>query len=306
MASRINTLIKKGLLPDAPSFLRDGVQYEVMMGSIAYGCSSDMSDTDLYGFCMPLKEHLFPSMFGEIEGFGKQLKRFNNFQKHHVKDEEARIEYDMDIYSIARYFQLCSECNPNMIDSMFVPIRCILWITPIGQKVRDNRHLFLHKGAFHKFKGYAYSQLHKCAIKTPEPGSKRAKVVEEFGWDVKFGYHVARLALEAEQMLTEGDLDLERNRELLKAIRRGEWTIDRLTAFFQEKEKALEKLYNETNKLPYEPDMTEIKKLLIECINMHYQDIGALQNMSDFDLERYYTLLEELRKMGPSLMTRNT
>ena len=58
--------------------------------------------------------------------------------------------------------------NPNMIDSLFVSQRCVLHCSPIGDLVRQNRKLFLHKGIFFKLKGYSYSQLHKMRIKKPE------------------------------------------------------------------------------------------------------------------------------------------
>ena len=51
--------------------------------------------------------------------------------------------------------------NPNMIDSLFTRPNCELIVTDIGRKVKDNRKIFLHKGAWHRFKGYAFSQLNK-------------------------------------------------------------------------------------------------------------------------------------------------
>ncbi|MGC5341009.1 DNA polymerase beta superfamily protein, partial [Escherichia coli] len=77
--------------------------------------------------------------------------------QHGIKDGSALggdgREYDCCIYSIIKFFQLVMENNPNMIDSLFVPQNCIVYSTPIGQMVREARHLFLHKGSWHKFKG---------------------------------------------------------------------------------------------------------------------------------------------------------
>jgi hypothetical protein len=53
------------------------------------------------------------------------------------------------------------ENNPNMVDALFLPRRCVLHSTPIYEHVRENRTMFLHKGSWHKFRGYAYSQLSK-------------------------------------------------------------------------------------------------------------------------------------------------
>jgi predicted nucleotidyltransferase len=241
---------------------------EVMMGSVAYGVNEEgASDVDVYGFCIPPKDVIFPHLRGEILGFGKQINRFEQYQQHHVEDKEARKSYDISIYNIVRYFQLVMENNPNMIDSLFVPHRCVLHITKVGNMVRDERKSFLHKGCWHKFKGYAYSQMHKMDIKEPE--GKRKEMIEKFGYDVKFAYHVVRLLNEVEQILTEGDLDLERNREQLKSIRRGEWKIEDIRDYFSKKEKELESVYL-NSKLPYGPDEEKIKTLLLSCLEEHY------------------------------------
>jgi uncharacterized protein len=274
--STIQALTDKKLIAP-PTWLPNSVQYETMMGSVAYGVSSDTSDTDIYGFCMPPKELVFPHLGGEIPGFGTQIQRFEQFQIHHIMDKSAMggsgREYDLQIFSIVKYFQLLMENNPNMIDSIFTPTSCVLHSTQIGNLVRENRKIFLHKGAWHKFKGYAYSQIHKMEIKNPQEGSKRAKLIEEFGMDTKFAYHVVRLVNEVEQILTEHDMDLQRNNEQLKAIRRGEWTAEQVKVFFTEKERALEEVYHKSS-LPYKPDEPKIKQLLLECLEIHY---GSLE-----------------------------
>src|SRR5688500_2656981 len=59
-----------------PKWLPNAVAYETIMGSVAYGVSSDTSDMDVYGFCIPPKEMIFPHLAGEIPGFGTQVQRF--------------------------------------------------------------------------------------------------------------------------------------------------------------------------------------------------------------------------------------
>lgn len=135
------------------------------MGSVAYGASDASSDIDIYGFCMPPKNILFPYSMGYIYGFGSTPERFEQFQKHHIHDISCDKEYDMSIYNVVKYFQLCMENNPNMVDSLFVPTRCILHSNSIGNHVRQNRHKFLSKKVYHSFKGYAFSQLHKMKDK---------------------------------------------------------------------------------------------------------------------------------------------
>jgi len=158
-------LYKKKLI-SPPPFVPESIQYETIMGSFAYGVSSDNSDLDIYGFCIPPKDVIFPHLRGEIIGFGKKTKRFEQYQQHHILiPGDKKASYDIQIYNIIKYFQLCMENNPNMIDSLFTPERCVLSSTKIGNMVRDQRKIFLHRGAWQRFKGYSYSMLHKADIK---------------------------------------------------------------------------------------------------------------------------------------------
>lgn len=129
MASVIKKLTDKGLIKP-PSWLPDNVMYETMMGSVAYGVAGETSDIDVYGFCMPPKDDIFPHIRGEILGFGKQQQRFYQYDPHHIKYGDN--EYDFAMYSIVKYFQLVMENNPNMIDALFKSRRCVLFTTEIG------------------------------------------------------------------------------------------------------------------------------------------------------------------------------
>ena len=71
----------------------------------------------------------------------------------------------------------------------------------------------------------------------------------------------------------EGDIDLQRNNEQLKAIRRGEWTEERLRQWFADKESHLERAYAEST-LRAAPDEARIKALLLDCLEEHY---GSLE-----------------------------
>jgi len=245
--------------------------YETRMGSTAYGVSTDISDVDVYGVAMPPRDHLFPHLAGEIAGFGRPQPRFDVFQRHQIHDPDAYAgkgcEYDINVYSLPRYFTLCMECNPNLIDSLFTAQECVLHLTRVGSMVRERRQLFLHKGLWTRFKGYGYAQLHK--MQSRQPQGKRAELREQYGFDVKYAYHVVRLLYECEQLLLNGDMDLRRDREHLKAIRRGEVTEADIRSWATEKEKQLENLYLQS-RLPDRPAEAAIRRLLLECIEEHY------------------------------------
>lgn len=284
--SKVDMLIKAEQIKP-PKFLENSVQYETIMGSMAYGVSDDNSDMDIYGFCIPKKDMIFPHLRGQIDGFGRQIKRFDQYQQHHVKYNEQ--EYDITIYNIVKYFNLAMENNPNIIDSIYTPANCVTHSTRIGNMVRENRDLFLHKGAWYKFKGYAFSQMHKMKSKNP-PKGKRLASVEKYGYDVKYAYHLVRLMGEIEDILMHGTIDLQKNKEQLKSIRRGEMTLKEVEEWFTFKEKDLESLYV-SSKLRHTPDEEAIKELLMNCLEEHFGNLDAVIVSQD----RYQKALQEIQ-----------
>lgn len=269
--SVIKSLHQNSLMICEQKFIADPF-YEVIMGSFAYDVSSNTSDCDLYGVCIPPMNYVFPHVDGYVRGFGPAPQNFETFQQHHIKKNDK--EYDVAIYSIVKYFDLAAQNNPNIIDALFVPDRCVTHSDAIGNYMRKNRRHFLHRGSYHKFRGYSYAQLKR--LKT----SNRHELIEKYGFDVKNGYHIVRLALEAEQILTEGDLDIARNKEILKSIRRGEWTLDKLTDWFENKEKQLDELYI-SSELPYKPNMEFLKNVLLTCLEMKYGSLDKIYNRSE-------------------------
>ena len=302
MASVFQRLQEKKRLQAPPTFIAEGIQYEVLMGSVAYGVSSDTSDMDVYGFCIPPRDYVFPHLRGEIAGFSTPGPSFDQFQQHHIKEPSELggrgRQYDITIYSIIKFFKLCMENNPNIIDSLFVPRNCVLYSTSIGEMVREHRQLFLHKGAWHKFKGYAFGQMHK--MRTKQPQGKRKTIVEEHGYDVKFAYHVVRLLNEVEQILSEQNLTLDRNREQLKAIRRGEWSLEQIEDYFNSKERELESLYS-ASKLPALPDELAITELLLNCLEQHYGNLDSIIVRNDAALNALRKIDQILASMRGSL-----
>jgi len=272
MPSYTTQLIEKQLI-HPPKWMQSNVLFEGMTGSVSYGVSNDSSDMDIVGFCMPPKETIFPHLRGEIPGFGTPGERFEQFQAHHIVVPDWKKEIDLTVYGIVKFFQLCMENNPNMVDALYLPRRCVLHSTAIYEMLRDNRQQFLHKGAWHKFRGYSFSQIAKIKGQCNSSNPKRQELIKNFGYDTKFAYHVVRLLLEVEQILVTQELVLDNNVEILKSIREGHWTLERLLQWAQDKEKDLEKLYHSST-LRYEPNEGVIKNLLMSCIEMHYGSIS--------------------------------
>lgn len=130
--------------------------------------------------------------------------------------------------------------------------------------------------------------MHKLRTKAPE--GARQEPVQKYGYDVKFAYHVVRLLGEVEQLLVEGTMDLERNREQLKSIRRGEWSLEKLEDWVGSKESDLEAAYARSD-LPSVPPTDTIKALLMECLESYFgslpsgtvQESEAVKALRDID-----------------------
>lgn len=262
-----------------PEFLYDNINYLTIMGSTAYGVSEDSSDMDIYGIITPPVKYVFPHTDGVIQGFGRQQQNFEQWQEHHIKDPYKNREYDFSTYNIVKYFQLLMENNPNICDSVYTPDNLVLYIDNIGKHIRDNRDLFLHKGSLYKYRGYAHSQMSKIKNKSNSANPKIQASMEKYSYNIKFGYHLVRLLLEAEMIANEHTLDLQRNRETLKAIRRGEWSLEFIESWFDNKMVSLETTF-EKSTLQDRPDENKIKKVLIECLEMKY---GSIDNIIKID-----------------------
>ena len=257
-----------------PEWLFDNAVYVCQMGSVAYGVSNNVSDIDVYGITIPPLSDMFPHLRGDIMGFSTTIKPFGVYSHDHIINDDC--VYDVAVYGIIKYFRLLLDNNPNIIDSIFVPDRCVLHIDDVGTNIRNNRHEFLSNKIIPKIKGYAYSQLSNLQNKKDITNPKRKELVEKFGYDVKFAYQCVRILLEGEQIVKEGTLDIEKNSELLIGIRNGEWTFDYFEKWVQQKLTEYED-FQTISKLPVEIDESIIKSLLMECIEMKYGSISKIQ-----------------------------
>lgn len=289
MAKGLVKVVKNHILTDSPDklWIWENCQYVTLMGSRAYGTERKDSDYDVYGFTIPPKEYIFPHEFGYVVGLDK-LPEFDQ-KSFPPKDNTKKLYYEKTdveytIYGIVRYFFFLMGNNPNVIDSLFTRENCVLKCTKVGAMVRDNKKIFLHKLCWYKFKNYAIGQLKGAKSQTRK--GKRKDVVEKHGYDLKFALHVFRLLDEIEQLLRFQDIDLMRNKEELKRIRDGMYTLDEVEKMANERVEHLEKLYHETD-LPDEPRKKEIKQLLFRCLEEHFGSMSVVEKNHD---------MEELKK----------
>ncbi len=126
------------------SWITDKTIYLARHGSYAYNTNIESSDEDFRGICIPPKKYyLSPS---------------NKFEQAELNDP------DIVIYELNKFFRLASDVNPNAIEILFVDPSDIIYADKLGEKLLENRELFLSKRVKHTMTGYAISQLKRIKL----------------------------------------------------------------------------------------------------------------------------------------------
>jgi uncharacterized protein len=126
------------------SWISTNTIYLVRHGSRAYGTNTPASDEDFKGVCIPTK----PYFLGAV-------KRFEQAELH---------EPDAVIYDIRKFFTLAADCNPNILEVLFVEPEDIIHIDELGKMMLEHRDDFLSKKVKYTMTGYAVSQLHRIKL----------------------------------------------------------------------------------------------------------------------------------------------
>ena len=112
-------------------------------------------------------------------------------------------------------------------------------------------------------------------------------------YDYKFAYHAVRLLGYAEQILSDRYIDLRRDREIYKAIRRGDWSLEDIEKWVSDKVLTLDKMKLNTS-LPKNPNLALIRETLINVIEDHYGDISGVVARDDSFYKQKY---DEARRL---------
>ena len=121
----------------------------VRHGSQAYGTSTPESDLDVKGVC--------------IEPIAQQIGFLHSFEQHERMANKGH-DCDLVIFSLKKFAKLAAECNPNIIEILFVDDSDVMFIDEYGEELRSHRNDFLSKKARFTFSGYGHAQLKR--IKT--------------------------------------------------------------------------------------------------------------------------------------------
>lgn len=225
-----------------PEHLRSRLLMLKQVGSHSYGVATPMSDQDYVGVVLPPPKEFCPHLFKTyVPDFTPPL---HYFAQWHTPEGS---EIDVTLYSVAKFFRLCAQCNPNIVDILFsedVPLETEPLFLCGGREIEANRSMFLHRGLYERFIGYAYSQASQIFRRNYT--GKRVRDIEKYGYDVKAAYHCVRLLLEGEALLRTGTMDLKANAATLMKIRTGEWSFDTWDSYVKQMFATLKDLRTES------------------------------------------------------------
>jgi len=129
--------------------IHENMMFLFVRGSNAYGTNNAQSDEDIGGICLPTRNVILG-----VEKFEQDDQWF----------DENGEKLDTSIYNFNKAIDLFCENNPNMLDFLYAPERCIKFETDEWNNIREIRDEFMCIKSKWTYQGYAISQLNR--IKT--------------------------------------------------------------------------------------------------------------------------------------------
>jgi predicted nucleotidyltransferase len=149
-------------MSDVSSWLGKRTIFLGIYGSHAHGTSAPESDLDLRGVVVaPRLVYLgctrsFEQAAALPATFWTDLPGGGSERPARATGERAT---DVELMEVRKFLRLASDCNPNIVEILFLPEDCVAFEAPAWHVIRDARECVLSKRARFTFAGYAHSQL---------------------------------------------------------------------------------------------------------------------------------------------------
>jgi predicted nucleotidyltransferase len=188
-----------------------------------------------------------------------QLKRIERHRKWFIDPPEkpSRTEYGLAEH----------EGIPQTTVNALASIPAEYFSDEYKEKIRQEKEYYFAKKNWDNYKEWEANR-----------NKVRAETEKKFLLDTKHAAHLVRLISMAEEILTTGDVHINRagiDADTLLAVRNGEWTYEKVLEWSAEKEKSLEEMY-EKSTLPYSPDIKKIDILCKDVLLQFFRDRGEI------------------------------
>lgn len=190
-----------------------------------------------------------------------------HLKKYPIEEELSRIP--KDVAQALR--QTIHEFLEHRLSLAKAEIEDVAWVAA-GRELglEDNFLEMLNKEkAYQKARKEWKSWLHWKA----ERNDRRKESEQQFGYDVKHAMHLARLLVSCKEILTEHTLKVVRaDAEMLKEIKRGEWSYEQLMEWEKKITAELDALYDGST-LQHSPRREDIDQLCISITDDYLRNV---------------------------------
>ena len=218
--------------PDVSAF----VVYRVLVGSRAFGLSTESSDEDRRGVYLPPAEWTW-----SLTKPPEQVEFFT----------EGVEEVD---WEVEKFVRLALHANPNILETLWSPV--VLHTDETGEELRAMRTAFLSRHLYRTYSGYVLSQFKLMQRGYDAAGTFKAK----------HAMHLIRLLHSGIHAVKDGDIrvDVGEHREELLAIRHGKLNFDEVRKRALDLDRQFQDEFTRST-LPEKPDTDRANRFLIQA-----------------------------------------
>lgn len=251
----------------------------VEVGSTVHGCSIDGSDDiDHMGVCIEPPHYVVG--LGKFEQwiYRDALERqrveiaLHPELAHTLTGQPKSMPGDLDliVYSLRKWCRMALKGNPTVLMLLYSPK--IISSLPIGEELRKNAPAFVSKRVGRAFIGYMRQQRGKLLGERGGKDVNRPELVEKFGFDTKFAYHMLRLGYQGLEFMTTGAIELPMPvvvRDRMIAVRQGKFTLAEVEEESFDLEAKLEHAINVSG-LPEVPAEMIVDQFIMDAYQEHW------------------------------------
>lgn len=236
--------------------------FRTQVGSGLHGVTVGDDDRDEMGLCIEPPEYVIGN---------------DNFQQYIYRTQpeghrSGAGDIDLVIYSLRKWCRLAAAGNPTVLLLLYVPQKEIVKSDGVYWDLRTNSDMFISKEVAARFIGYMVSQRDQMLGIRGKKHTNRPELVDKYGFDTKFAYHMLRLGIQGAELLTTGNLTLpmaDEHRSYLKDVRNGKHSKEDVLAYAEELLAELRRL-EETVDLPDRANRQRIDRWLIDTYSNHW------------------------------------
>ena len=238
----------------ARQIAEEGCVLRALVGSNVHGLSNPgTDDRDEMGVCIEPKEYVLG------------LREFEHFVYRTQPEGHPSGPGDLDltIYGLRKWCRLAMRGSPTVLLLLFVEGDDVMVRTPIGDELQRLAPAFVSRRTGKAFLGYLSSQ--RQAFENERPRTREQSSTH--GYDTKYAMHALRIAHQGTELLTTGRISLpvaEPRRGELRAVRRGEPTLEGVRTMLDDAEESLQRALDSAS-LPEEADRPAIDAFLVSA-----------------------------------------